>query len=362
MEIKKKFIIDFAFYGIVLGLLIAFYQYIIPILMPFIIGFCVASIVRIPLKKMKLKKAKHKRWMAALMCAVFYVIVVGLLVLLGYKLVTEIGNFAAAIPDLLENVLLPFFRSIARQIEQMLMPINPELADLIIDAGRSVAQSLISFATDLSTSLVKWVANSAVGIPGLIIQIILTVVSSFYMSIDYRLVLNFLKKLIPESKRSFTLDAIQYAKTAVLAFIKTYSILFGVTFFELSIGLLILKIPYAMAIAFGIALFDLMPILGTGGILLPWIVILLCLGNFPLAIGILVLYLVITAVRNFLESRIVGNEIGLHPLATLIAMILGLNLMGILGMLFFPITLVALTNMRKSAKRQESKDEPSPQT
>ena len=161
----------------------------------------------------------------------------------------------------------------------------------------------------------------------------------------------FLKSLIPQGKRHFIMDVVRYAKTAVTAFIKSYSILFVVTFMELWIGLSVLRIPYSLAIAFGIALFDLMPVLGTGGILLPWVVIAGIAGNYGMALGVGILYIVITVVRNSLEPRIVGGEIGLHPLATLVAMMLGLGLMGLVGMLLFPITLVALNNIRKATQQ-----------
>lgn len=354
METKKKFVINAAFYGIIIALVAAGYQYILPILTPFIVGFCVASVVRVPLRHVKLKDPRHRRWLAAAFCAVFYVLIAGLLVLLSWKIVDSVSEFAVALPGLFDTVLLPFCTEVAHRIEEMLNPIDSELADWIIELGKTVTQSLGQFATNLSASLVKWVANSAVSIPNLIIQIVLTVVSSFYIASDYRKVINFLMRLIPSSKRGLTVEALRYAQKAVVVYIKSYSIIFGVTFLELCIGLSLLKIPYAGAIAFGIAVFDLLPVLGTGGILLPWAVILVLMGNFPLAIGILVLYIVITAVRNALEPRIVGNQIGLHPLATLVAMILGLNLMGLLGMLLFPISLVAITNLRKKAQETSS--------
>jgi predicted PurR-regulated permease PerM len=43
-------------------------------------------------------------------------------------------------------------------------------------------------------------------------------------------------------------------------------------------------------------------------------------GNYALGLGILLLYVIITVVRNVLEPRIVGKRIGLHPLVTLILM------------------------------------------
>lgn len=347
MEEKKKFIINAAFYTTIIALVVLTYKYLIPILMPFIIGFAVAAILQLPLRKIGLKKRKHRQLVAAGLCVAFYLIVVGLLVLISTLIVEEVGDFIVALPSIFEAEIYPFVVRVAQQLDVMLEPINPELADWIMDIGKSAVQSLAQFATNLSAGAVKWLANSAVSIPGAIVTIIITVVSTFYFAADYDLVLRTLKRMIPKNQRRVTLDTLGYAKTTVAVFIKSYSIIFVITFVELCIGLWLLKIPYAAAIALGIALFDLMPVLGTGGILLPWTVVLLVMGNIPLAIGILVLYIVITIVRQSLEPRIVGTQIGLHPLATLVAMILGLRLMGLLGMLCFPIGLVAVTNLKK---------------
>lgn len=350
VETKKKFVIEAAFYGIILLIVAVTYQYIIPILMPFIIGFCVASVVQVPLNRMRFKKLRYRRWMAILMCVLFYALVVGLLSLFGYGIVTEISNFIKALPDLYQDQLYPLFGQMGDKVEDILAPIDPSLAAWVVELGKTALQNVAQWATDISAAAVKLVASSAASVPGVIVQIIITVVSSFYMSVDYRKILAFIKAMIPQKQRTIVIQGMRYAEKAVLVYIKSYSCLFLVTFMELWLGFLLLKVPYAVALAFGIALFDLMPVLGTGGILLPWTVVMLVTGNFPMAIGIAVLYLVITAVRNTLEPRLVGNQIGLHPLATLIAMILGLRLMGLLGMILFPISLVAATNLRKTAQ------------
>lgn len=357
MEARKNFVINAAFYGIILLLLYLGYSVILPILIPFIIGFCVAAVVQLPMRHIKVKSPRQRRLIVSLFVITLYALVVGFAGLFSVSVVNEIGSFVSTLPTLFQNQIYPFLVNLADQVEALLDPIDPELTDWIIEMGKSAASSLGQFATDLSAGAVKLVASSAISIPGVIIQIIITVASSFYIASDYALVLGFLKSLIPESKRHYTIDVLRYARTAVLAFLKTYSILFCVTFLELWIGLSILKIPYSLAIAFGIALFDLMPVLGTGGILLPWTAILVVLGNYGLAIGIAVLYIFITIVRNTLEPRIVGNHIGLHPLATLVAMILGLNLLGLVGMILFPITLVAVTNLKKGAKQVHEAEE-----
>lgn len=353
MEKKKNFLVNAGFYGIILALLIGFYRYIVPILLPFIIGFCVAAIVHIPLKHIRVRNELGKKWIAAAFCVLFYGIVLTLLILFGSKVFDEIRNFITTIPGIFQNTLYPFLVSVADRVQEILEPINPTLTEMIINAGKNVVANLGNFLTNLSASAVKLVANSAINIPGFIISVIVTVVSSFYIATDYQLVLGFLRKLIPEKKRDMVLHGLQYARTAVVVYSKSYSIIFAMTFLELWIGLAIMKIPYALGIAFGIAVFDLMPVLGTGGVLLPWATIALVIGNIPMGLGVLILYIVITIIRNAVEPRLVGDQIGLHPLATLVAMILGLKLMNLPGMLLFPISLVAYTNLKRMSQEEE---------
>ena len=357
MEMKKKFVVNAAFYGIIALLVIAGYKYILPILTPFLIGFCVASLARLPLNKMNLKTRQQNRWAAIGACVVFYAVVLGLLGLVGAKLVKETGAFLAELPDLFQNELYPYFSMLAQEVRDILGPIDSGFAEMIVELGRSLIQSLGQLIKDFSALAVKWVANGAISIPNAIIQIVITVVSSFYIAIDYRKVLDFFAALLPASKRGMVVQTLQYMRSAVVVYIKSYTIIFFMTFAELAIGLALLKIRYAVPVAMGIAVFDLMPVLGTGGILLPWIVVSAILGDFGRAIGIAVLYVAITAVRNTVEPRLVGDQIGLHPLATLVAMILGLKLIGLLGMFLFPVTLVAVMNLKGKKAEPEGKTE-----
>ena len=145
-------------------------------------------------------------------------------------------------------------------------------------------------------------------------------------------------------------DMKRYGLNVLKVYLKSYSLLFLMTFAELTVGFMILKIPYAVVAALAIAVFDILPVLGTGGVLLPWAVIMLVLGDYPLAIGILILYIVITIIRNMIEPRIVGKQIGLHPLITLIAMFVGLQLFGLAGMILLPMTAVVLSGMLKNGE------------
>ena len=349
MEARKNFVINTAFYIIIAALVIAAWKYLLPAMTPFIIGFLIASVVQLPLNRLQLKKPAHRKYAVIVLCLIFYALLVFLMVFFSVKIFSEIGNFAASVPDLIYDNLYPFIYMVGDEVQALLEPIDMNLAQIVNEVGKSLASTLTKYATELSGWAVRTIASGAISIPGLLIQVIITVVSSFYIAADYAGVLRFLKRLLPAGKRDYVVEAVSYARTAVLAYIKSYSIMFCLTFLELWIGLSILKIPYTLGLSFGIAVFDLMPILGVGGILLPWGAVALVMGNFPMGIGVIVLYLLIAAVRNAVEPRIVGKHIGLHPLATLVAMVVGLELAGLVGMMLLPISLVALVKIRESA-------------
>ncbi|MDF2485864.1 MAG: putative rane protein, partial [Herbinix sp.] len=130
-------------------------------------------------------------------------------------------------------------------------------------------------------------------------------------------------------------------------FIRAYTAIISITFIELSIGFWILGIPNPFLFGVLIAIVDVMPILGTGAILLPWAIISLVIGNTKVGIGMLLLYIIITAVRQTVEPRIVGQQIGLHPILTLILMYVGAQLMGVLGLLSLPIIATILVKMNE---------------
>ena len=349
MEMKKNFVINAAFYGIIALLIIIGWEYLLPAMMPFVIGFLIASVVQFPLNRLGLKKPGHRKLAAVGLCLAFYALLIFLMVFFSVKVIAEIGDFAMTLPDLVYDSVYPLIWDIGDQIQLVLEPIDMSLAQLVNEVGKTLASTLAGYATKFSAWAVRTLATGAVSIPGALIQVIITVVSSFYIAADYQSVLEFLKKLIPASQRDSVVQVVSYARTTVVAYIKSYSIMFIITFVELWIGLRILAIPYTLGLAFGIAVFDLMPILGVGGILLPWGGVALILGNLKMGIGVIVLYLIIAAVRNSVEPRIVGKEIGLHPLATLVAMVVGLRLAGLVGMLMLPISMVAIVKLREGS-------------
>lgn len=353
MEAKKKFIINAMYYGIIVVVALLAFKYVLPIMVPFIIAFVVTALLQLPLDRMHLKNKSMRRLASIILCAVFYVIVFVIVLIVGARLITEAGDLIRAIPKLFSEVV-PFITRAFDELEVTVAAYDTELATVIDQMATSTLKTISQTVTDFSAKALIFVTSMATSIPGTIVNVVITVISTFFMAIDYDIVLGFLKKLIPSSKREIFDTSAHYTKSMIGVYVRSYALLFTLTFVELSIGFTLLKIPYAILLALIISIFDLMPILGTGGILLPWALILLVIGNIKLAAGIAALYLIITFVRQTLEPKIVGAQIGLHPLATLIAMLLGLGLFGLVGLLAFPVTLSVFNAMHRTKKARDA--------
>lgn len=79
--------------------------------------------------------------------------------------------------------------------------------------------------------------------------------------------------------------------------------------------------------------------------MLPWAVISAINGDITLAIAIIILWLIMSVVRQFAEPRIVSKHIGIHPIFTLIAMYTGFKTIGVIGMFIGPIVLIILKDI-----------------
>lgn len=348
MEQKKKFIINTIFYTIIGVIVVCFCRYILPALMPFMIAFLVAALVQIPIKKFKINSVGKRKAFAIFLCGCFYMAFFFLVAAFGIKLMEGIEQFVISIPTIYDENIVPLLDEVSGRLEAATASMDHSLSQKIEDVFLEISQNLGKYASDLSVNMVRWISGGAKGIPGFLVKLVITIVSTFFIAVDFEKVTNFFQRLVPPDKEDMAGKGVDYIKNIVFVYIKSYSLLFFLTFLELSAGFLILRIPYGIGIALLIAVFDILPILGTGGILLPWAVVLFVMGNKPLAAGILILYVIITVIRNIVEPKIVGKQIGLHPLVTLMAMFLGLKTFGIIGMIVLPVSLAVLINLEKN--------------
>jgi predicted PurR-regulated permease PerM len=138
----------------------------------------------------------------------------------------------------------------------------------------------------------------------------------------------------------------------VFKILKGYALLSLITCIEIYIGFLILGINKAFLLALVIAVVDVLPVLGTGTVLIPWAVVSVLTENFQIGIGLTVIYIITILVRNFLEPKIIGMQVGVNSLFTLMAMFFGLKVLGISGLFLFPIILIVTIQYYKSELKE----------
>ena len=174
------------------------------------------------------------------------------------------------------------------------------------------------------------------GSPTVLLSVAVTVISTYYVSMDTECLTELARSLAPRAYR----EDLEMLKDSVLfctvGYLRSYTWLFLLTFFETLLALLLLKPSYACIGAICVAAVDILPIFGAGFILIPWGILSIVMGDVLSGVGLIVAYIIITVVRQIVEPKIVGESLGVHPFLVLVGTFVGARAFGILGMLFAP--------------------------
>ena len=345
IETQKRFLIRIGFWAVVALLVIIALKYVLPFLLPFVVAFLIAALLNRPTEALA-ERLKWKRVVPAIvMTLLFYVAAAALFSLLGIRVFTFVWETVRALPQLYRNTLEPALETLFGDLEIYMDELDPTVVMALTDTMNSALGSLGSFVTNASVRIISYISSIAAAVPGSFLNVVITIIVTFFLSIDYPKVTEFILRQLPEKAGSYVAEIRNYVGGTLLKCLVSYALILCITFAEISVGLTILRVPNAILIALCIAVFDILPVLGTGGIMIPWAIISLIMGKWVLGFGLLILYIVMTVIRNIIEPKIVGHQVGLHPVVTLLSMLAGLQMLGILGLFGFPITLSLLKNL-----------------
>ena len=347
----------------VLILIWLFFSRIFAIFLPFLIAYLIALLIRRPAEYL------HKRTHVpkGAVAAVLVVIIITALCLgiwagvtrllyeagellskLGEDGGSAIGNVTAFLNGITER--LPVLRPLRER---------EELVDVFTGIDGFVRDAVNNFLQRLSTDLGTFVAAVVKGFPETMLYIFVTVIASVYLSVRVDRLHTIIGNLIPKEKRERLSSIRRHAADTLRKYFKAYSLIYFITFGELFFGFTIMRVPYSLVLALLIALVDILPVFGVGTVLIPWAAVSLLLGNSVTFTSLLVLYGVITLVRQLAEPRIVGKSIGLDPLLTLFAMFAGFRIFGVLGMFVTPfLAVIAVGAFRQSSKEERKAEKP----
>lgn len=348
-QAKKNFIINTCFVLLWSGIIFIAGKFLLGYLFPFVIAFAVAWIMQKPAELISGKIHIKKGLCALLLSTVLYIVLAGITVFLIFKIFSFAGQGMSYITDF-GNTLGTVLNRWADEIDKVLKNVSPDFKatgeTLIDEIVKSVTQKLTSLLTDMASSVVKKT-------PSFIFSSIVALAATCYIAKDFDSLSRFVKGLMKKETVGKLRDIKRIFKTSVLRILRGYFVLALITLGELFAGLMILGVKNAFLISLVTAVIDILPVLGVGAVLLPGGILCLLSGKVFLGWGLLVLYGIITLARNFLEPKIVGNRTGINPLFILLAMFLGLKLLGAAGLIILPVTLIVVVKYYKNEMEKE---------
>lgn len=346
-EAKKNFLINCLFFAVLGGLIYFMFKTLFVYIFPFSIGLIVSMIVQKPAATLHRRLKLPKGICMLMLVIVIYITLVLILSLLGYGVYNWLYKLAQAIPEILPTIT-EAGELISNRLSDFVETMPPALKEALLalptTAIATAGQSLTAWITSLAAGIVS-------GIPGVIIGIIITIIASAYIAKDYTKVVTFLGDQLPPRVWDLVLSAKNILFKNIFRMARGYALLMLITFAELC-GLLLL-LGYgksAVTIAAVVAVVDILPILGVGTVLIPWAVIEFIFGDFLAGFLLLLGYIIITFLRNALEPKIIGQQVGVHPLLMLFVLFVGLRLFGILGMFGLVLLVIIAAQLQKEGK------------
>ena len=345
---KKEFIVNILFYGIILGALFVAFRYLLPILVPFIIAFLIAWAMQKPCKILYKRFKINKKVSGLVLLIIFYLVIGGLIVLASLGLISFISDVIRDLPSIFENEIRPFLDNLGLSITTLVHQLPPEIETGLLTILQSLDRALDSLISTLSSWALNFATSMVTAVPSFFISTVLCIISSFFFVVDYDKVTGFAYSKLRGRIKTIFDDLSLFMKNKVVVIIKSYALIMSITFIELTIGFFIIGLDGFVWIALGIAIFDILPVFGTGGIMIPWCLITLIQGDLVRGIELAVIYVIVTIIRNIIEPKIVGGNLGLHPVLTLASMLVGAQFFGVIGLFGCPLLISFLLYANKA--------------
>ena len=382
VEKRRATIINVIYLAMLIALGFLIIRYALGVCFPFLFAFLVAAVLQRP-KNFLVRKTFLKDGAASVICVfllLFFVLAV--VSLIGVRLFTRIQEFINYIAlqfqnaeDVIANIekwllnlieKLPEFlrKTLSENATELFGKLNdyfqsstPGSADAAAAAGAEVAQSSKSalsgllggnFKLSWLTTPISSLLSTAKQIPSVLIAVVITLVASCFMTTEFPRVMGFFRLQVPERRRNDLDRAKVLLRSSLGKMGRAYALIMLVTFIEMSLGLTVLRLigvfqsNYIIMISAVTAIIDIVPVLGTGTILIPWAAYSLITGSFGMGIGLIVIYAAITVIRQVIEPKLVAGQLGLSPVVTIAALYFGLKIFGVLGMLITPVLVIML--------------------
>ncbi len=314
---------------------------------PFIIAFAIAFFMN-PIVNFFERKWKMNRLLAVLLTMLLIVsIFAGLITIIVIEAINGIEYLVDIVPQhfqmlvkYLENFFFANILPIYNQLLTMFDNLDPSSQNTIVENIEAMGQQLTEGVKNAIQAFASGISAFFMNLPNFATGLIISILATFFISKDWYKLKEVFQKITPKKALESGGNIYSGLRKALFGFIKAQLTLISITAVIVLVGLLILRVDYAITIALIIGLVDLLPYLGTGLIFVPWIIYTFFAENYFLTIGLSILYGVVVVQRQIMEPKVLSSNIGLDPLPTLIALFVGFKLFGFFGLILGPTLLV----------------------
>ena len=319
-------------------------RFLLPLCLPFLLGAALAMTAE-PLVSVLCRRIHLPRPFAAgISVSVAFLGIMLLILLILAFLVRYLGVLAGVLPDLTETarsgmvLLQNWMMDMAAKTPPGIRPLLQQNVGAIFSGGTALLEKAFSYVLGLAGTILAQVPDSALGLAT-------TVISGFMISARLPRIRTWITGHVRMEKVQPLMKILARLRRGIGGWVGAQFRLAGVTLGILMAGLLFLRVPHGILLAFAISLVDAFPVLGTGTVLLPWALILWLQGDSARAVGVLGIYAIISVTRSVLEPKLVGRQLGLDPLITLFALYAGFKLWGLAGMILSPMLAVTVVQI-----------------
>ena len=322
----------------IVGGLWLFIRFLLPWTAPLLLAFVIAALLEVPVGALT-----RRGWPRGAAAGLLTLSVLGLIIwaasALSGRLVSLATSFASQVPALAQGLSSMTGRLLSR-ISQYSAGLPQATAEYLGTAVDAVIVYFNSLPAAVSRKALDIIAKTAQSSPDILLFTVTAGIGSYFLSSSFPTTLAFITAQLPQSLN----EKLQYAKANLRGsfggMIKAQLILSAMSFFQLICSFLLLGIDNAVGAAAITALIDALPVFGTGAVLLPWAAYCLLLGQVRTGTGLCVSWALVTLVRSCAQAKLLGDQIGLDPLVSLLSIYVGFKVWSVWGMLLFPLLAV----------------------
>lgn len=351
---RWSFIVNTLYFAIFIVAFYFFMKYAFWVVFPFIFAFIIATLLQKPLNLFTKNEKLPKGVISVVLSLVVFGIIICFFVLGGIRIAYGVKDLITYFTDRCSN-FIDFFNVLkAGYLDLEIAKLLPAEANDAITSGIDSLSDYFSSGdilktiTDNISKVVSPLGSVISTVPNFIVGFIVSIVATCFMTSTFEDIKAFILRQFSDENQKKVIRAKHILITSVGKMIKAYALIIIITTAELFIGLSIIRLiglydgAHILIISFIIACIDIIPVLGTGTVMLPWSVYSFVTGNIGMGIGLLVIYATITVIRQFIEPKLVAGQVGISPVVTIMAMFIGIKIFGAIGIFILPLIVIII--------------------